>query len=467
MMNRVDRASPPSRDSRQRRFRVVVIVVSVVVAIAGSAWLAMRYSSDTATTRGPTASFRVPGHPGAVIAGKDGLWVALSDSRETAGDTLQHVLATGARMQAVDPGGRVSHLTRVGDRLIASLQLASGLAELAAFDWRSGKPLGHRFFNQRVDQTVVRGRDLWALEVRPGALLRVDPATLEPASAPLLLSPGRTLALASGAGYLWVTAADAGEVLRIDPVTNAIKRVHVAGFPIGIVVTGGSVWFADHAHGMVVRLNPRSLRRVGEPIPVSTKPRWLAAAAGSLFVTDQNDGTVAQIDVQSGKEVEPRIRIGRPTRAGPAPSVAPAEQSVWVGSFASNTLNRIDPKADREDSGSKLTVRITHINDEQQGDSVTNGGVAGVGQFAASGAISEKGKVVVHRTQRGPLITFRYITSTSKGTITFVVKTNINLGTSRWTITSGTKAYKSLHGGGIERENGDFTVITLTGTVWR
>ena len=40
-----------------------------------------------------------------------------------------------------------------------------------------------------------------------------------------------------GAGYLWVTASDAGEVLRIDPATLAIRRVHVGGFPTGIVVT--------------------------------------------------------------------------------------------------------------------------------------------------------------------------------------------------------------------------------------
>jgi hypothetical protein len=46
-----------------------------------------------------------------------------------------------------------------------------------------------------------------------------------------------------------------------------------------------------------------------------------------------------------------------------------------------------------------------------------------------------------------------------------VVKTNINLGTSRWTINSGTNAYKGLRGSGIEREKGGYNIITLTGTV--
>ena len=356
----------------------------------------MRDSGEKTTTLGVTATLPVPGHPGAVIAGPDALWVALSgDSQKPAGDRplLRLDLATGAVAQTVYLGGEVSHLAHVGDRLIASVQhVAPGSAELAVLDWRSGAVLDRHWFDGPVDQIVLRGNELWALEVRPGTLLRLDPGTLAPASAPLRLSPGRTLALASGGGYLWVTAADTGEVLRIDPATHAIKRVHVGGFPIGIVVTGGSVWFADHEGGKVVRLDPRSLRPVGEPIRVGTKPSWLVAAAGSLFVTDQDDGTVARIDVHSGKKVGLPIRISRPARDAPAPSVAPAGRSVWVSSFASNTLTRINSTAGRDDRGGKVTVRIADMNEGGKGDSVTNGGLAGTGHFTASGAISETGQ---------------------------------------------------------------------------
>src|SRR5439155_18455063 len=182
-------------------------------------------------------------------------------------------LATGAVAQTVNLGGEVTHLARAGNRLIASVQhVGSGLAELAVLEWRSGVVLVRHWYDGPVDQIVLRGNELWALEVRPGTLLRLDPRTLESTSTPLGLSPGRTLALASGGGYLWVTAADTGEVLRIDPETQAIARVHVGGFPIGIVVTGGGVWFADHDGGRVGRLDPRSLRPVGEPIRVGTEP---------------------------------------------------------------------------------------------------------------------------------------------------------------------------------------------------
>jgi uncharacterized membrane protein len=88
-MSRVDRTSPPSRDSRQRQFRIVVIVVSVVVAIAGSFAGDARFLERA--TRGATVTLPVRGHPGAVIAGPDALWVALSDSQEPAGEANDHV----------------------------------------------------------------------------------------------------------------------------------------------------------------------------------------------------------------------------------------------------------------------------------------------------------------------------------------------------------------------------------------
>src|SRR5207253_3148012 len=111
-----------------------------------------------------------------------------------------------------------------------------GPRRLVALDWRSGLVLAPRDFDGPFDHVVRAGDALWALEARPGTLLRLDPSTLAPAGAPIRLASGRTLGLASGAGYLWATAADAGEVVRIDPATGAIRRVHVGGFPVGIVV---------------------------------------------------------------------------------------------------------------------------------------------------------------------------------------------------------------------------------------
>lgn len=469
MMNRVDHASPPDADAKRSRFRVAVVLVSVAVAVAGAAWLAIR-SSETARTTGASVTLNVPKHPGALAAGPDALWVALSrKANDLAGEgrLLRLDLSTRARAEPVYLGGEVSHLTHVGDHLIASVQHPSRLGQLAVVDWRTGAVLDRHWFERPVDQVVGRSGELWALEMGPGKLLRLDPKTLETAAA-LRLSPGRTLGMASGGGYLWVTAADAGQVLRIDPQTHAIRRVQVGGSPMGIVFTGGSVWVADHDGGKVIRLDPRSLGQVGDPIGVGTNPSRLAAAAGSVFVIDEHDGKVLRIDTRSGKRVGPPIRIAAATGDAPAPSVAPAGQSVWVSSFVSNTLDRIDATGGADDTGRKLTVRMTGGNEHHQGDAVTNGGLAGRGRFVASGAISQHGKVSVYRTVKGSLITLRFVTSDSRGTITFLTKIDTDIGTAHWTITSATGAYRGLRGQGTEKENPPkFTVQTLTGTVTR
>jgi DNA-binding beta-propeller fold protein YncE len=405
-----------------------------------------------------------------VVAGPDALWVALSsDPHNPVGDgrLLRLDLFTGARARPVYLGGEVSHLTHVWKHLIASVQHLSPVGQLAVLNWRTGAVLDRHWYEKSVGQVVVRGSELWALEKQPGALLQIDSKTLEPAS-PLPLSPGRTLGMASGGGYLWVTAADAGEVLRIDPETHAIKRVQVGGLPIGIAFAGGNVWVSDHDGGNVVRLDPQSLRQVGKPIHVGTKPSWLIAAGGSVLVTDEHDGTVLRLDPPSGKRIGLPIRIAAPTNDAPAPSVTPAGQSAWVSSYASNTLDRIDPSAGPDEGGDKVTVRMLHTNDRHQGDKVIDGSLAGRGQFEASGGISGKGKVAVYRTfdKKILLITLRYVTSDDKGTITYVVKIDAKpFGIARWRITSATKGYAGLHGEGTEQDTNNFTVQTLTGAV--
>ena len=70
MINHVNAATRPARDSSQRRFRIAIVAASVVAALAGSVLLATRDSGEKATTRGITATLPVPGHPGSVAVGR-------------------------------------------------------------------------------------------------------------------------------------------------------------------------------------------------------------------------------------------------------------------------------------------------------------------------------------------------------------------------------------------------------------
>jgi hypothetical protein len=114
-------------------------------------------------------------------------------------------------------------------------------------------------------------------------------------------------------------------------------------------------------------------------------------------------------------------------------------------------------------SGGKVKVVIAGTNDRIPPP--TDGSLAGKGTFKASGAFTDTGAALGYRAVSAHGITLRFVTKGKKGTITFVVKIDTTTGTSRWTILSGTRAYAGLHGKGIERENADYTISTLTGTV--
>jgi YVTN family beta-propeller protein len=330
-----------------RRFRLTVVVASVVAAIGGSVLLVTHRSIEAETTRGVTATLHVPGHPGWVAAGRDALWLALTGTRMPVGDRplLRLDLASGTIERRILVGGQASYLAHVGNRLFASVEHVggggSGPSVIVALDWQSGRVLARREFPTLVGPIADDGTDLWVLQVTPAALLRLDPRTLVPKAPPLPLTRGRALGLAVGGGHVWATASDAGEVLRIDPVTHRITPVRVGGYPVGITVVAGSVWFVDRDRAELARLDPRTLQPVGKPIRVGGAPEWLARATHYLFVGDSVRGTVGRIDVRSRKAAGRPIRVASPARAAPALPVAPAGGSVWVSSFTSNTLVRV------------------------------------------------------------------------------------------------------------------------------
>jgi YVTN family beta-propeller protein len=77
-------------------------------------------------------------------------------------------------------------------------------------------------------------------------LWRVDPQTVRVAQT---IDVGKarsyleTLALAAGAGSIWLTNYADGTLLRIDPTTGTVAAtIHIGGHPRGVTVGAGRVW---------------------------------------------------------------------------------------------------------------------------------------------------------------------------------------------------------------------------------
>ena len=120
----------------------------------------------------------------------------------------------------------------------------------------------------------------------------------------------------------------------------------------------------------------------------------------------------------------------------------------------------------------KRPVKVVITDTERAQEEETDGGIAGLSIFKASGAITDQGTVTTYRGLTGPndsVILLRYVTKGKKGGITYLVKidTTRRPVVSRWKIESATRAYKGLQGKGTESENATYTVSTLRGRVWR
>jgi hypothetical protein len=91
-----------------------------------------------------------------------------------------------------------------------------------------------------------------------------------------------------------------------------------------------------------------------------------------------------------------------------------------------------------------------------------------VGYFTVSGAITDRGKCTAYRTDKPTKTLIRRVLVGKKGTINLLVTISKTAFTKLATISSGTRAYRRLHGRGTEPSvifSGRKAVVTLKGTV--
>ena len=117
----------------------------------------------------------------------------------------------------------------------------------------------------------------------------------------------------------------------------AERKVEVRGTPVAIAVGAGGVWVADNANSRVVHLDPESGRPAGRPISVGRGPEAIAVGEGAVWVASGDD-SVTRIDPTTGRARRASVQVADPA------GIAAGEGSVWVTSGPDGTVTRIDPK---------------------------------------------------------------------------------------------------------------------------
>jgi YVTN family beta-propeller protein len=234
---------------------------------------------------------------------------------------LGRIVAGLRRSDRLPRGGRPQ------DPVVGAHSIAVGLGGVWAAG--SGDPI-HNFSDPRP---FTRPR-----------VVRLDPRTGR-VDASLRM---RSVDLALGKGSVWFPSYSRGRlaVIRVNPETlRVVSAIRTGTWPHSVAVGAGGVWVANSApffrRGSLVRIDPRTNRVSGRPVPLGRAPARIAVGAGGVWVTDALDRTVTRVD-PDGRRVVARIRVGRQPYG-----VAVGASSVWVSNVDDGTVSRIDPRRNR------------------------------------------------------------------------------------------------------------------------
>lgn len=223
-------------------------------------------------------------------------------------------IAVGTRAAWVGDGQNRSVITVSPDSL-----KTIGIAQLGVFPY----------------QLATDGATTWAGDGFYGTITPVDQRGRESSTfRPESRATGR-LALAYGAGALWVGSQD-GALTEIDPRTERVMAVlQHTGDPEALAVGAGSVWVAEAGQDDVRQVDAVT-HRVTRSIPIGGAPSDVAIGDGSVWAITPSESRVWRIDQSTGA-VTAAIDV-----APQSSLITVIDDRVWVGS-ATGALQRLDP----------------------------------------------------------------------------------------------------------------------------
>jgi streptogramin lyase len=122
------------------------------------------------------------------------------------------------------------------------------------------------------------------------------------------------------------------------PVGTIEARVKVGDSPVGVGLEGDSAWVANEGDGTLTRVDLKTRRVRGAPIPVGKNPREVATGRGSVWVANFGSASVTRVDADSG-----RVLQTVPVGLGPV-DIAVGRTSVWVSTQEARVV-KIDARS--------------------------------------------------------------------------------------------------------------------------
>jgi ABC-type transport system substrate-binding protein/class 3 adenylate cyclase len=241
--------------------------------------------------------------------------------------SIAATVSVGARPVAIASGAGALWVANLDDKSVTRVDLSSRQAVRTI-------PIGDAATALAATKTAV-----WVTD-GSGRVLKIDPrynrvtATRSLAAAgSFLLGTVRPVLVAFGS--IWVVSPD-GHVSRIDADSGrGLGSVGVGNVPSAIAAGAGSVWVTNNADGTVTRIDPATL--VPTTIPVGHGPAAVAVNAAGAWIANAGDNRLVRVDTATNA-------VAGGTRVGDGPTaVLATPTALWVANGRDGTVMRLDP----------------------------------------------------------------------------------------------------------------------------
>ncbi|MGI8605945.1 MAG: protein kinase domain-containing protein, partial [Gaiellaceae bacterium] len=149
-----------------------------------------------------------------------------------------------------------------------------------------------------VGYFAVDGNDLWVTDYTGPTLVRVDVRLGREVERFRLSNDGadtsRAVGVVVGAGSVWVTRPDAGEILRLNPRTGVVEHRFTGRFgSFSIAFADGDVWFTSFRGLERIDAATNTIVATAQvPPPIV----YVAAGGGFAWTANESTGTVYKVD---------------------------------------------------------------------------------------------------------------------------------------------------------------------------
>jgi streptogramin lyase len=175
-------------------------------------------------------------------------------------------------------------------------QMPAGPDNLVEIDPHTATVVARVPMAEGINDIRAANGAVWVLGRRAPMLIKVSAATREPIVRIPMGHHAQRVDVA--AGYVWVTDYGDDEVTRVDPKGPKLVNIDVPGKPYGLHARDDGVWVACYGDQSVVRIDPRAGRVVGKPIRVSFNPVGVDVSGHSVWITSVSDDRLTRIDLR-------------------------------------------------------------------------------------------------------------------------------------------------------------------------